>query len=203
MSNKQTIRRLATAAPLICGTLAFLGGHAASAAEPAWPHMTYDYVVVDQDLRAVLQQFGSNVGLRVVVSEAVQGRVRGRLPPLPPRQFLDHLSQAYGLDWFFDGAVLAVSASSETETRFLALQGLDARGLEDGLRAADLLEPRFAVRPGPGPETAMVSGPPRYVKLVQEAAGALAGRPAAAQAPAGSVIVTVFRGASAAKVQLP
>ena len=203
MMVKQPLKAWTASALAACIVGNAAGGSSAVAAEPAWPQTAYEYVVVDQDLRTVLQQFGANLGLRVSMTEAVQGRVRGRIPPLPPRQFLDHLAQAYGLDWFYDGAVLAVSALSETETRFLTLQGLDARALEAGLRAADLFDPRFALRPGPGPETAVVSGPPRYVKLAQDVASALAVRAAAPPAPGAIVTVTVFRGTSAAKVQLP
>ena len=193
---------------LRCGMALVASGFmvsAAQAAEPSWPTAPYAYLVVDQDLRTVVRQFGENLGLRVALSDAVQGHVHGRLPALPPRQFLAHLAQVYGLDWYYDGLVLSVSATSEATTRFLAVQDLGAEALADGLRAAGLFDARFPIRPGPAHDIAMVSGPPRYVALVQESLSAmLASRrpppPAAAAPPA---MLVIFRGAQASKVQLP
>lgn len=167
--------------------------------------MTYNYIVVDQDLRTVLQQFGANLGLRVSLSEAVQGRVRGRLPSAPPRQFLDHLAQVYGFDWYFDGSMMAISASSEAETRFVPLQGITVPMLEAGLRSVDLYDPRFNLHPGPGTDMAMVSGPPRYVKLVQDTAASLAIHTIVTvpATPPTLATLTVFRGVSTARVTLP
>ena len=175
----------------------------ATAAEPAWPSAPYTYVVVDQDLRTVLLQFGSNIGVRVVLSDGVQGRVYGRLPTLPPRDFLEHLARSYGLDWFFDGAVLSVSAGDETETRFVTLPGIDVTVLQAALRSTGLYDPRFGLRPGPAVGTAMVSGPPRYLKLVEQTAAALAKPASAPEAPGAVAMLTVFRGAAASKVQFP
>ena len=178
-----------------------------AAAEPVWPGAVYSYLVVDQDLRAVLQEFGANLDLRIVLSDAVQGRVRGRLPELPPRQFLDHLAQAYGLDWYYDGLVLSVSAASEAATHLLPLSGVSVERLEGGLAAADLLDRRFPLHAGPTPGTALVSGPPRYVGLVEQSLKAMLAEhgPAAPPAPPAGLPPTlvIFRGSMAAKVQMP
>ncbi len=199
MNIKQTSMFAGSA---IAAAAAAVAGRA-TAAEPAWPSAPYAYVVVDQDLRTVLLQFGSNIGVRVVLSDGVQGRVHGRLPTLPPRDFLEHLARSYGLDWFFDGAVLSVSAGDETETRFVTLPGIDVTVLQAALRSTGLYDPRFALRPGPAAGTAMVSGPPRYLKLVEQTAAALAKPASAPEAPGAVAMLTVFRGAAASKVQFP
>lgn len=197
----------AVQAALLLGVL--LAAAPARADVPGWPSAPYRYAVVDQDLRVVLQEFGRNLGLRVALSDAVQGRVRGRLPELPPEQFLDHLARAFGLDWYFDGSVLSVSASSEAQTRFVKLRGLSVAALRDGLRRAGLLDARFALRAGPSADIAMVSGPPRYVALVEQSAAAIADdRPPPLPAPppqAASLAASlvVFRGAQASVVRLP
>ena len=71
---------------------------AMAAVEPVWPSGPYSYVVLDQDLRDVLQQFGINAGLRLALSDKVQGHVHGPLPSAPARQFLDSLTQQFGLE---------------------------------------------------------------------------------------------------------
>lgn len=177
------------------------------AAEPAWPNAVYSYLVVDQDLRAVLQEFGVNLDLRLVLSDAVQGHVRGRLPELPPRQFLDHLARVYGLDWYYDGLVLSVSAASEAATHLLPLKGVSADQLESGLAAAGLLDKRFPLHAGPTPDTALVSGPPRYVGLVEQSLKAMLAEhvpPTTQSQPAAlPATLVIFRGSAAAKVQVP
>ena len=198
MNSKQFSKRLASIA-----VAALALGGTASAAEPAWPAAPYDYVVVDQDLRTVLLQFGANIGTRIALSDGVGGRVHGHLPVLPPRQFLDHLAQSYGLDWFFDGTTLAVSATGETETRFVTLPGVGVPALQAALQATGLYDARFALRAGPAAGTAMVSGPPRYLRLVEQTAAALA-QPAPAPRPPDAVpLLTVFRGGAVSKVQFP
>jgi type III secretion protein C len=184
--------------------LAMIGTQGLRAAEPDWPHTPYDYVVIDQDLRVVLEQFGSNIGVRVVLSDAVQGRVHGRLPVAEPRAFLDHLTRAFGLDWYYDGAAIAVSAVSETQTRMITLQDLDFETVRASLLASGVLDPRHQLRPGPAPNSALASGPPRYLELLQQTIAALSpGRAQAAAAPSGQVSLMVFRGAAASRVDFP
>ncbi len=119
-----------------------------TAAEPAWPTTPYDYVVIDQDLRTVLEQFGLNTGLRIALSESVKGRVHGRTKPAPPQQFFDHLTEMFGLDWYYDGAVISVSAKSEAQTQLVNLGSTSFTELETALDASGFLDQRYQLRPG-------------------------------------------------------
>ena len=187
-------------AGFVCATVA---AGPCLAAEPSWPTAPYDYVVVDQDLRTVLTQFGANTGLRIALSEAVQGRVHGRTPAAPARDVLNGLAQSFGLDWYYDGAVIWVSATSEAETHLLPLQGVSFNKLRNGLAAADLLDRRFQLKAGVGPDIAIVSGPPRYAAMIKQAVVALAADKPAAPQPAPGRTLVVFRGSSATSVQFP
>lgn len=171
----------------------------AHAAVPKWPTSPYSYRVVDQDLRTVLEEFGKNLGIRVASSEGVKGRVRGNLQEGSPQFFLDALTKAYGLDWYFDGTVLNISTVSEASTRFLDLHGIPFNRILDGVQRADLTDPRFSMRPGPSESLAMVSGPPRFVQLLSEAITAMAAQKAPVAAPVQVMaqtvaMVRVFRG---------
>lgn len=215
------MRNLMRAAALsVALTLSCSSGHAE---EPNWPTAPYDYVAVDEDLRNVLSQFGTNIGVRMVLSDAVQGRVRGGFPPAPPREFLVNMSRAFGLDWYFDGAVISVSAASEAQTRILPLKGVPLNALQNGLAAAGLLDPRFQLRAGLAPDVAVVSGPPRYLAVVEQAASAMAsGKPAneplktAAKEPvtagaseppkeakASPPSLVIFRGSQTSRIEFP
>jgi type III secretion protein C len=142
-------------------------------AEPPWPAGAYNYIVVDQDLREVLQQFSANTGLKVALSDKVQGRVRGPLPSMLPRQFLDNLAQQFGLEWVYDGSIISVSLASEARTEMLALRDISFHALKDGLSSAGLLDPRYQFRPIMNGHVVLVSGPPRYISLVRDGLAAI------------------------------
>jgi type III secretion protein C len=186
--------------------LAIASAPSLHAGEPDWPRTPYDYVVIDQDVRVVLEQFGANTGVRVVLSDAVQGKVHGRLPVAEPRAFLDHLTRMFGLDWYYDGAAVAISAVSETQTRMIALQDLDFEALRRSLSASGVLDPRYQLKPGSSPNSALASGPPRYLELLQQTIAALPLGRASAQAavaPLSRESLMVFRGAAASRVDFP
>lgn len=215
--SSRLISAIAVSALSACFSATFIPAKV-KAAEPVWSTAPYNYVVVDQDLRTVLQQFGANIGLRIVLSDAVQGKVHGRLPSAPPREFLSNLAQMFGLDWYYDGSVLSISSTTEAQTHLLPLQGLTFEALRNGLSATGLLDPRFDLKPGLGKAVALVSGPPHYWAMVQQAAAALqtaSGPPpppeqakAAVALPAPKAVpkkpeVVVFRGSTMTREPLP
>ena len=46
---------------------------------PQWFTEPYAYVLVEQDVRAALEEFGHNLGLIVVMSDKVRGKSRSRV----------------------------------------------------------------------------------------------------------------------------
>lgn len=143
----------------------------------------YGYAVLDQDLRVALREFGAHMGLRITVSDSVAGRIRGRLPPLPPREFLDRLAAQFGFDWYFDGYALHVTATSEATTAILGLPGGSFDALLSSLKALGVFDARYPLRPHPEPGHFLVSGPPRYVDLVEKTASVQERRNGAAPSP--------------------
>ena len=86
----------------------------AQSLEPKWATGPYRYIVVDQDIRAILTEFGRNMNVTVKVSDQVAvRRIRGRLPVAGAKDFLNRLCESYGLAWYFDGAVLHISGTTE------------------------------------------------------------------------------------------
>ncbi len=187
--------------PVLCAMLAGLGvAGSARGAELKLGERPYNYAVIDQDLRDVLHQFGSNMHLRIELSDAVKGRVRGRVTTTSPRRFLDALAASYGLDWYYDGFKLYVSAGSEDASKFITMP----RDLSDAFKAAlnsgGISDQRFPLRGLAGTDSLIASGPPHFLDLVEQAASALS-PPKSADAAPGSVIV--YRGASAQKTEFP
>lgn len=152
--------------------------NAAAAAPADWRSRTFDYQIVDQDLREVLVELGKRVGLNATLSEGVRGRVRGRLTRGTASETLDRLAAIYGLEWFTDGSTLHVSSVNEAVSRLIDLGGVSAAQLETALRGIGVHDARWPVRGSdPSLGLAMISGPPRYVGLVEQTLAVLARRP--------------------------
>lgn len=160
---------------------------AAAAPLPNAAHVI-DYAVVDQELRDVLTGIADELGLHAVVSEAVHGRVRGRLSPAPAAAMLDRLAHIYGFDWYCVGDTIHVSASSEAAARILPLGAVDAALLLRTLDELGISDAHWRPQVSADGALLMASGPPRYLALVDAALAALSKR---GQAGAGT---QVFRG---------
>ena len=158
------------------------------AGEPAWPAEPYRYTIIEQDLTSVLQEFGRNTGLRVEVSTEVRGRVRGPLPELKARDFLDHLARGYGLEWYFDGFRLYVTSAKEDASRILPLGSVPLQRLETALTDLSLHDARFSLRAIKQSDMMLVAGPPQYLVMVERTLAALKPRH---EQPS---VVTVYRG---------
>ncbi|WP_456713460.1 nodulation protein NolW [Bradyrhizobium sp. USDA 4353] len=170
------------------------------AGEPAWPSGAYQYSVVEQDLPVVLQEFGRNAGVRIEVSAAVHGRVRGPLPVLTPREFLDYLCANFGLEWYYDSFRLYVSAAKENTSQMVPRSGVPVERLQATMADLGLNDERFALRAVKQSDLLLVAGPPQYVAHVERTLAALktATRPHAAEPSA----VVVYRGDQTAVVKL-
>lgn len=139
-----------------------------------WSQKPFQYVAVDQDVRDVLRELSTAASVPIEMSDAVRGQAHGRWSEMGAGEFLSRFAHDYGLDWYYDGSLLSVSASSETKTRLLSLHGVQVDALRSGLVSAGLLDERFGLRDGPVPDTAMVTGPPHFVAIVQQSVEAAA-----------------------------
>jgi type III secretion protein C len=150
-----------------------LGAAPATAATPRWPREPYTYMTVDQDLTQVLREFAANLGLTIQISPQVQGMVRGRLPSVPPLEFLEILARTYGLIWYYDGIILYIYALDEVQSRIIKLDSASMAALSAALAELDIEDPRFPWTVSEAAGILYVAGPPRYVELVAETAGLL------------------------------
>lgn len=137
-------------------------------AAPAWFDTPYNYIVLDQDIRVALTEFGRNLGMPVVLSDVVKGRVRGRIEARQAGEFMERLASANGLTWYFDGSILHVSADTEFVTRVLDAGRLSGEAVEKRMHELGLADERFSVRGSRDGNVITVSGPPAYVAVVDQ-----------------------------------
>lgn len=140
-----------------------------SAASVPWPDASFTYIADKQELPDVLASFSRNFGLELQASAAVMARserVNGKYTSASPTDFLNQLSSAYGLQWFYYGGTLYVSRNFETATRAIAPAGISLPEFRKALTDLGIVEPKFGWGELPERGVAMVSGPPSYVDLV-------------------------------------
>ena len=158
-------------------TLSFFPGLAgmcsAVAATLPLPDGIYPYSVVEQDLSAALKEYGHNLNINIEISPKVEGKLRGRLPSLSAKAFLDTICQSYALDWYYDGYTLHISTADERTTQFISLRTFSVTDLTQALVKLDFYDERYTVRAGPNAKTVIASGPPRYVSLIEQTVLAL------------------------------
>ena len=176
-----------TAAAILIGT-----PQVAAAMDPKWPPGPYKYVVIEQELKDALIEFGRNINVPVKVSDEVKGKLRGDVGAGSAEEFFKRLSASHGLVWYFDGSVLHVNSSSELRTEVIDL-GRSCRRMwwpSSPSSASPIRATRIRTTPGSG--LISVSGPPPYIVLVRQTLIAMA-----RQIPQGEdTRVRVFRGSS-------
>jgi type II secretory pathway component GspD/PulD (secretin) len=157
----------------IAALLLFVPFQDAFAAEPKWPKEPYKYLVIDQDLREVLTEFGRNIRIPVKLSENVaKRRIRNDMAVAAPREFLQRICDTYGLVWYYDGAVLTVSDDSEVRTELLNTGAVGSETLLARLDSLGVNDARYPIRTS-NAGVITVSGPPPYLSMVRKTLDAL------------------------------
>ncbi len=146
----------------------FSASFAHAAEEPAWFSQPYAYVLVDQDVRSALEEFGHNLDVPLVLSDKVRGKARSTLRAATAGEFLQALCSTNGLTWYFDGNLLYLNTSDEISTKLFKASALDLDQLQAYLGNLDVFGQQLSMRNGPEGDEVFVSGPPPYLALVQQ-----------------------------------
>lgn len=141
---------------------------AAPGHEPEWYSRPYAYVLVDQDIRGALTEFGQNLDLIVVFSDKVRGAARGTVRGASAGEFLSRLCDANQLSWYFDGNVLYIAQSDEVGTRVFDLSGPKLDELQQYLAQLEVSGQPMSSRASPDHDSLFVSGPPAYLTQIQQ-----------------------------------
>jgi len=137
------------------------------------PHKAFVYRAQNIPLADLLRDFAGALALPLVVAEGVSGTVNSNFS-LQPEAFLETISKAFGLIWYFDGVVLYVYPSSQMQTRLFKLRSLSEPKVAARLAAFGLGDSRYPLRMQPGAGLALAFGPPRHIELVEAMISALA-----------------------------
>ncbi|MFC0691919.1 type III secretion system outer membrane ring subunit SctC [Paraburkholderia humisilvae] len=150
--------------------LVLLGHSLAGYAAPVHWRSSVVHVAVDgKNLKDVLRDFTASQGVVASVADNVQGSVTGNFD-VSPQRFLDTLASSFGFVWFYDGRVLWISSANEVKYQILHFSHAPPQDLRTALENLGLVDSRFPVIYDADSNTALVNGPPQYVKLVAQIA---------------------------------
>jgi len=159
---------------LACVCLSLLLMTFSADAASSWKNQRYERFVKDENLVTLLMDFSSTLNVPMVVSDKVRvgitERVNGHFKGLTAEAFLTKLSTLYQITWYFDGHVLFIYHSDEVQTSLVYVDGPRAANLHKTLVNLGIYDPRFKWRMVETENIVFVSGPPRYLQLLQEVA---------------------------------
>lgn len=156
------ISKLAVLATALC-----LAAPAATGKDGVDAGEALDYYVVDQDVRQVLREIERATGVRYAISNQVRGRLKSVRLVGAPAEIMGTISERLSLDWFIFNGVLHVSARTETQTRLVRLEELDADLALTTLRRSGLPTAAFPSQiTGDGAALAL-TGPPAFLALAE------------------------------------
>jgi type III secretion protein C len=103
----------------------------------------------------------------VVVSEAVKGTISIDRR-VDSRTLFESLVEQYNLEWAYDGTVVSVVPAREKVTKLIDLGGLSYARVKRTLQELYILDPRHPLLAASNSSVVTVSGPARYVNVVEE-----------------------------------
>ena len=130
----------------------------------------YAYYGNGESVTDALRSFASNYGIPIIVSDKITSVVNGKVGPFAPVPFLDALSQLNNLLWYFDGDTLYVYDGEEIDKTIINLSYLPTDSLKKILIDMGLWDNRYGWRERPREGLIYISGPPRYIELVNDTA---------------------------------
>ena len=130
----------------------------------------YAYFGNGESVADALRGFASNYSLPIKISEKVKSIVNGTIGPLKPVAFLDKISRLNNLIWYFDNSTLYVYDAEEIKKTIINLGYLSTDHLRKILVDMNLWDGRYEWNARPMDGLIYLSGPPRYVDLVEQTA---------------------------------
>lgn len=141
----------------------------ATAATPdEWKSGAYAYSAEDTPLSIILEDFANSFGVDVNLGTLPDNNVTGRLRSDSPEAFLNRLALEYRFQWFVYNNTLYVSPQSAQTSKRLEISPEAAPDIKEALRGVGLLEPRFGWGELPDDGVVLVTGPPEYVRLIDD-----------------------------------
>lgn len=153
--------------------LSFFIASSVLCAEIPWPNTRFSRISQNEDLRELLKDFCASMGIRAVIDQDITGRVNGKFSEYRAGKFFRQIKRGYGLISYFDGRVLFIYPAEKSQSKLIDIKTETVDILVSSLKALDLYDFHCPVKISGKAGLAYVSGPPRYVELVESMAQVL------------------------------
>lgn len=139
-----------------------------------WQGAPFVMISRGTSLSSVLQDFGSNYGVPIVISDKITDKYVGKIQDQDPKQVIKDLSHRYGLVWYYNNEVLYVYKATEITHEILSLTSLSAAKVSQYLKSAGVLDAGVCtIKPVAGISGLQVSGVPACIQSVTKLTGQL------------------------------
>lgn len=145
----------------------------ASPSLAAFGDRPYAFYGNGEDLVEVIQNFAASYYIPTIIAEGLEGEVNGKIGPLTPVDFLEHMSNIYGFIWYFDGHSLYVYNGNSAQQKIISLAYIGIDKFKKTLKKVGIWDGRFFWKEQPVNGLVYISGPPRYVEMVTQTAALL------------------------------
>lgn len=147
---------------LIVSLAMLLAALSVQAATPQWSDEPVSLQVQDESLRDFVQDFASLTGVRVLMSDAVQGRISGRFDDKPGVVF-NKIVKAYALLTYYDGSVIHISMASEIQSKSIKVKPAYVERVVEALVKHDLVDRNQSVDVDRSSGVIKLRGAPEFV----------------------------------------
>ncbi|MCT7328835.1 type III secretion system outer membrane ring subunit SctC [Ralstonia mojiangensis] len=132
------------------------------------------FIARKEPVEQLFKAIGSEIHKATRLSnKARQYRISGEFDLRKPFALIERVTSSLGLIWYFDGQIIYVYDNSEVASVMLAVASDTVDSLVSSLKKSALYDNRFPIRHAVGTDFVYVSGPPKYVEVVQAAAALL------------------------------
>ena len=147
-----------------------------SGQEQDWLQKQFGYVANNESLRSLLYDFGTTLGVPVIVSGRINAIADDHVPVMSAEQFLAELHTRFGMIWVYDGTTLYLYDDTESESETVPFPFAKRDSFKDTIEAAGIrgVPLNWIFLPAEG--ALQLSGPPRFVEWGAEVADGLTQR---------------------------
>ena len=135
-----------------------------------WLSRQYGYAANNESLRSLLYDFGTTLGVPVIVSTKINVIADDRIPVMSAEDFLAEIHTRFGLVWVHDGTTLYLYDRSEAIRETLDFPFAQRDAFKAALDAAGIQGVPLNMLFLPAENSLQISGPPRFVEWGKEVA---------------------------------
>ena len=143
-------------------------GFGATRTDIPWKTPVYSYTARKSNVSDILTTFAAAQGIGISLPPKLPLTISGNFHALAPQDFLEQVCTLCNLVWYYDGACLYICSATDLRSVLMELHFMKASDVIEILRDLNVEDSRFPMVCTKDSALLKISGPPRYVELIQE-----------------------------------